>query len=228
VQDWTGPHDAGAASGEPVSALPFGVPPYLGPDPPRSRPAGRLLVGLAVAAGLSKLVVAGLYFQRATLDGRIPAQGIAAVRESLNANTDQRVTAGNVSLALLVAALVINVVWHQRRRPPAELKARGEAYVEAPTRVFIPVWCRFGGLGFGLLTLLAFSLGRVTTKTTATELVTARTWTAVGSVTFALIMFSLVPWVVLSERFHARRLAASGPYRAHPETVPFVPPASKR
>jgi len=244
---WPGP--GAAQAGPPVLVPPKGrlsssearaarlAVPYLGPDPARSRVAGKVAMGVMVAAIIARLAAAVLYLQRSALDQQMldrynqrfsgQVTDPQAVYATSAALTDNRHTMNLVSMVyvlLVLAFLVIWLIWRDQRRPKAMLAAYGETHVESPLR-----WVRTGAhrwlmgamVGVSILVGLAAQTG-VTMQ--LSELPAKRMWAAVACLAWAAVWGLEILFIRASEQAHAERLAASAAERAGLVPVPVFAP----
>lgn len=201
--------------------------PYLGPEPPQSRPLGRFLRVALVLGGLSALARAALYLQRASLDRRLARGATADVASAIRGNQDALALITTLTLLLTGAALLANILWRQQRRPKGILKANGEAYVESPLGPLTPVWLRLALVGGVFIFLVGLTSSRVPTGAAVADLAHYRDWSAVTMFALAALWGLDYGLVVNADRRHDKRVGLSGEARQHPETVPYFQPAKK-
>lgn len=194
--------------------------PYLGPEPPPSRTAGRAMLGIVGVILVLRLLIAALLIEqsqrlREMADGTRRPGTLAALDRSDNA----LVVLTLAHLALAVAAGICWLAWRAMRRPKDVVQRQGEAYVESPLR-----WVRGTAnrwwlgvcIGAGVIanSLAAAATPSYPLRPTAAELATSRSWAAASSLLFAGAWISWGLVVRRSEALLAERLELSPDHRA--------------
>jgi len=198
--------------------------PYLGPEPRPSKAIGRAFLLACVLDVVIHLSKAWMDLDQAGKDRDFLAHPTRAGSAALSSGAHTLSTMGKVALGGIAVALVLDLVWRGQRRPARRRDQLGEAYVEHPSRWVTPIALRISWI---VLAVTGFLLGANSTirPTTAPEQYShLRELQALSSLAWAGFWLSLVLWIVLVNRSHARRMAFSGPYRADPSQVPFFPP----
>ena len=197
--------------------------PYLGAEPPSSKPTGILLmIAASVSAGLLA-VRAGLYLRQAGIDSDLFGHPTTAILSQAQSGARLIDQVGLIVRLTIVVTLVLDLIWRAQRRPKQLRLDRGEAYVEFPMAWVTPMALRITWIALALGGLLASTAGSISDTTRGADYPDHRHLQAVGSVAWAAFFVCIVVWVLLVNRSHERRMAFSGPYRADPSQVPFFP-----
>ncbi len=197
--------------------------PYLGVEPPPSRPIG---LALQIVSGITALVLvarAMAYLQRAGLDAQLTAAPNASLSNQLRANTTLLTGVDRVALALLIATAGVSIAWNLKRRPKDLRTRAGEAYVESPLSWAWPPQYRVPHVLLIGAAFFAQVQGGITRSTPVSSLPGLRGWSALAAALFALYFAGCIPMVAVARAEHARRVAWSGPYREQPAMVPYFP-----
>jgi hypothetical protein len=144
----------------------------------------------------------------------------------VRAGTDRLAALGGVTLLVVAAVIVLDLVWRSQRRPKQRRNELGEAYVEFPLKWVTPLPLRLTWVGCAVIGAFGMVSGEVNRMTPASDYPSHRMLLAVGNVGWFGVWISIVAWVALTNHAHARRVAASAPYRADPSAVPFFPPVA--
>jgi hypothetical protein len=202
--------------------------PYLGPHPPPSRAFGPSVVIASVAAAITRACQAAAAFRRADLDRQLLAQGrTVAIQRALESNQAVLDELHTAAIATFAVALVLNLVWREKRRPRAVRTSHGEAYVESPLNWIVKGWPRALVIVPALGAITFWTMSQTTEQTVLEDLPRLRTYAAVACACWALMWLADVVWVVLADRALDRRVAASAEARRAPATVPYFAPVTE-
>jgi hypothetical protein len=207
-----------------VDAFDDSLVPFLG-DPDGSRAAGKLVQGAAAIMVVYNLVRAVLWLR---------FSGMASSASSLRGGvqSDDLISLGRTidTFTLLfwpgiIGLLICEFIWQRKRRPPAVLKERGEAYVEATLRRVNPMWIRITTIGLIVVALMvSFSSPTVSRVRTVSELSNYATTRAAYSGLWAVVFALVIVTVWFSEQHLAKRVAKATDPALAMYSVPYVEP----
>jgi hypothetical protein len=204
--------------------------PYLGQDPPPSRPVGTALKYVGVAGAVLRAALALNHFHRAVIAREVLDHGGSAeLQRKWSANSDLIHALDQLALLSLVVVVILEIVWRERRRPASVRRSMGEAYVESPLRWVVPGGVRVLLCLPALPAILLRSGGVIDDTTTPfAELPHRLTLLGAASACWALLWLAQTAWVFLSDRALDRRIVATGGTRVVPTGVPSFPPVPER
>lgn len=212
-------------TGGALPPIPPGQVPYLGPIPPPGRSFEPVVIAVSVALAALWVVRAAVLLQLSSVERRFLTDG--ATLAEVESATDLSALLALSGWPSIIASVVALSMWRSRRRPKDVVQSHGEAYVEAPAKIYLTVPWRIAMGAAIAVYLLGFGvMGSVNRSTKLAEVPDKRLGAAVGLLGLA-VAFGLEAWSVrMANRHTEARLAWSTPYRAAPGSVPYVAPVA--